>query len=259
MKNQNVLIVSHRRSGTHLTIDSIRNNFPRMMAQEYVVLETFDPAHQCFQSVPELRQLTANGERIIKTHFPFDAVPDLPTEEARYSTELFHDSKLIYVVRNGLDVMASLYEFRRGHKKEVEEMSFSQFIREPSYVKYAGSMDKVTYWANHVESWLNSPLKEKILVVQFEDWMQDYAQTLKKIGKHLDMKRDWFKTDVRLGKRQKKKAQIERTWVEPRKGKMGDYLNYFSQEDLDYFFDRCENVMTRLGYRVEDFATAAKF
>lgn len=250
MNCNNVLIISHRRSGTHLTIDTIRNNFTRLRELPYVVLETIDAHHPEHVPVEQMRQSTDENVRVIKTHYRCDGANDLPAESGEYVTQVFAASKKIYVVRNGLDVMASLYEFRRGHDPEVREMSFSQFIREPSFDKQAGDFDKVTYWAHHVEAWLDSPYADDILIVRFEDWVEKYAQTIKRVGKFLDLKSDWRKTDVRIGSapRKGRADSIERTWVEPRKGNVGDFANYFSKDDLDYFFDKCGDLMTRLGY-----------
>lgn len=251
MSCNNVLIISHRRSGTHLTIDTLRNNFGQLRRQPYVVLETIEPNHPEHVPVEQMRQSTSQHTRVVKTHYRCDSRNELPKESSDYVTQMVAESKKIYVVRNGLDVMASLYEFRRGHDPKAREMSFSQFIREPSFDKQAGEFDKVTYWAHHVESWLDSASADDMLIIRFEDWVEKYAQTIKRVAKFIDLKRDWIKTDVRIGAspRKGKADKVERTWVEPRKGKIGDFTNYFSEEDLAYFFDKCGDLMTRLGYQ----------
>ncbi len=75
-------------------------------------------------------------------------------------------------------MLASLYEFRRGHDPKVREMSFSQFIREPTFDRQAASCDKVTYWAHHVESRLNKPKTGQLLVLYYEQWIGDYRATI---------------------------------------------------------------------------------
>ena len=124
MKNKNVLVISHRRSGTHLTIDSIRNNFKALRESPFVTLETLDHAHPDHLPVAEFRQSISDHPRVIKVHYLPDVSEHLASEEARCAEDVFSQSKQIYVVRNGLDVLASLYEFRRGHDPLVSEMSF---------------------------------------------------------------------------------------------------------------------------------------
>lgn len=249
MNNENVLVISHRRSGTHLTIDSIRNNFKALRANPYVVLETVDRNHPDHQSIDQLRQTVSTHCRIIKTHY-FPGWPQhCETGETRFVSEVFANSKKIYVVRNGMDVLASLYEFRRGHDAEARAMDFGQFIRQPSFDTVAGDYDKVEYWAFHVRSWLNAFGADQMLVIHFEDWVNDYRGTLKKVAKFLRVSKDWFSKDVRMGAtKRKKEKQIERTWVEPRKGKIGDHVNYFMTADREYFDARCGTLMKQLGY-----------
>jgi len=250
MKNQNVLVISHRRSGTHLTIDSIRNNFKALRESPYVTLETLDQAHPDHLPVSEFRQAISKHRRVIKVHYLPDVSKHLAAEEAACAKDVFSQSKKIYVVRNGLDVLASLYEFRRGHDPTVGAMSFSQFIREPSFDRKAGAFDKVTYWAHHVQAWLNAPGADQMLVLRFEQWVNDYRATIKNVAQFVGMSKDWFGADVRMGATSSKKSkQIQRTWVEPRKGQIGDHVNYFTLDDLDYFYSHCADLMKELGYQ----------
>ena len=251
MNKQNVLVISHRRSGTHLTIDSIRNNFKALRESPYVTLEILGDSHPDHLSVSEFRQAISGNSGVIKAHYLPDVSEYLASEEARCAEDVFNQSKQIYVVRNGRDVLASLYELRRGHDALVREMSFSQFIREPSFDRQAGTFDKVTYWAHHVESWLNAPGADQRLVIQFEQWLNDYRATIKKVAQLVGLSKDWFRKDVRIGsasEKKKKNKQIQRTWVEPRKGKIGDHVNYFTPDDLEYFYSHCADLMKELGY-----------
>lgn len=250
MTKHNVLVISHRRSGTHLTIDSIRNNFKSLRESPFVTLETIDRGHPEHLPVSEFRQAISDHPRVIKVHYLPNVSECLQPEEATFVDDVFSQSKQIYVVRNGLDVLASLYEFRRGHDPKVREMSFSQFIREPTFDRQAGSCDKVTYWAHHVESWLNKPQTGQLLVLHFEQWINDYRATIKKVAQFTGLSKDWFRKDVRIGSESRKKSkQIQRTWVEPRKGQIGDYVNYFTADDLEYFNSHCASLMTELGYQ----------
>ena len=255
MEAQNLLIATHRRSGTHLTIDAIRNNFRSWRKEDYLVLETIQKTHPQHISFEEFSRKTVAGNRVIKLHYRFDDVDFFPAQEQELFHSLLQTSHLIYVVRNGLDVMASLYEFRKGHDPNLKNTSFSEFIREPTFDKNYPQLNKVEYWREHVLGWLDSPIRDRLKIVQYEQWIEQYKSTVKSISKHIGQASDWWSKDVRISEQSHQK-KIERTWVEPRKGAIGDYLNYFSKNDLDFFWSRCEDVMSQMGYLRTDFSNA---
>ncbi len=47
--NKNLIVISHQRSGTHLTIDSIRNNIPVYRKNNYMVLNDKIDEHSLFE------------------------------------------------------------------------------------------------------------------------------------------------------------------------------------------------------------------
>lgn len=79
-----VFVASYRRSGTHLTLDSLAVNFPELG-------ETFANFDSDAQDV--------HSCRLFKTH--------VHAQDAANSFE--SSSKFIHVVRDGRDVMVSLY------------------------------------------------------------------------------------------------------------------------------------------------------
>ena len=251
MSPQNLLVITHRRSGTHLTIDAIRNNFRRLRQQEYLVLETIKTSHPAHIPLETFSHRVQAGDRVVKTHYGIEDLDHLPEDERNLFQELLNSSQLIYVVRNGLDVMASLYEFRRGHDESVQGVSFSDFIRQPSFDPNFQHLNRIQYWRAHVLGWLNSSYRDRLLVLQFRNWIDDYRGTLKKIANHLGTGSDWRAKDVRMGSNKTKQKKLERTWVEPRKGTVGDFVNYFTPDDIDYFWSECGDVMNQLGYPKE--------
>ena len=72
--------------------------------------------------------------------------------------------RVIYVVRDGRDVMYSYYRFRHGLGQNLA-LNFSQFI-EPSRKHYPGPR-----WHEHVEGWLERGEAEEVelLLVKYED------------------------------------------------------------------------------------------
>jgi hypothetical protein len=243
---KNLLVITHRRSGTHLTIDAIRNNFAYWRKHHYVVLETLNSSHPKHIPLTEFEHKLKSGCRVVKLHYP-----ERQMDEAVAGTELesiLESSYRLYVVRNCFDVLASLYEFRKGHDHSVRKMSFGQFLREPTFDKNVGDMNKAEYWAYHVTSWLESGSRCDA-VIRFEDWITEYKLTLKTIGQMLGRRPDWFGKDIRMNQRGKTNdSKILRTWVEPRKGKVNDFVNYFSAEDFDFVWERCGDCMKLVGY-----------
>jgi len=69
------------------------------------------------------------------------------------------------------------------------------------------------------------------------DGVNDYRSTINKVAQFVGLPKDCLRRDVRMGAALAKKSkQIQRTWVESRKGQIGDHVNYFTADDLDYFY-----------------------
>lgn len=268
----NVIIISHRRSGTHLLIDSIRNNF-----EEYKDgLLTLDELvfHSPWVKVVPLemfRQELIASRRLIKTHTPanFDTFFGNQPGVTEFVENLLESSKKIVIYRDGRDVLTSLYHFRRSFDSNVAQKSFSEFIRmENDFGVNFGSMkiNLVEFWKFHVESWLD---QKGILAVSFEQLRNDYPGTMSIIGKYLEVRNTSdFKVMIRNPKFQhgrkvmpkNKYAEFvfksyqkyfrgaEYTTVSFRRGTPGDYAEHFLPQDLKYFDSVAGNLMRRLGY-----------
>lgn len=250
MASRNLLIITHRRSGTHLTIDAVRNNFARFGQRDCLVLETLNPAHPEHMPLAQMAACVERGGHVIKTHFRADELDQLPDDHRQFVTKILDESVLVSVVRNGMDVMASLFEFRRRHDASARALSFSQFIRRPTFDPGKRQFNKMEYWADHVRGWLSSRWQSRMLLVRYEDWIDNYQSTLRSLGPHLGERRTWLTRDVRIDQ-QSRRDRMLRTWVEPRKGVVGDYVNYFTQDDTQLFWELCGDVMRQLGYAAD--------
>lgn len=248
--DENILVISHRRSGTHLTIDAIRNNFAPLRTQSLMTLETLQRAHPEHISVSDFAVGLEQFPRIVKTHYlPLfrDLLPE--PDQQDLVRRLYQDAKKIYVVRNGLDVLVSLYEFRKSHDESVRQLSFAEFIRRPTFDPEHSESNKIQYWYNHVQQWLQSDYAREMLVVSYEDWILNYENTIKKIGVFLGVSADQPLVDVRFGK-SACEVGAESTTVQKRKGVIGDFANYFGQQDLELFFSQTEGSMAMQGYEL---------
>lgn len=240
---QNIVVISHRRSGTHLTIDAIRNNFSPYKKSKYInidlLLNNNGPKEQL--SFDSIKAALNRGGMIVKTH----AEPDigsyfgpLPKNEIEFIEELFNSSKKIYVLRDGRDVMVSFYEYMKTYNEVVRTQSFKEFLR---------SDKRINYWQNHVQGWRHSRSSEDILWLNYEDWIREYDKTLDRLSRFITMPRAEKTVDVRLSAVKRgffarlfdlltgSGPSIEMTSVEARRGTVGDYRNYFDEEDQVYF------------------------
>lgn len=60
-KNNHIVVISHRRSGTHLTIDAISNNFP-FFEKEYLNLDHLRSEFKNPVSLEKFKQELAKGK-----------------------------------------------------------------------------------------------------------------------------------------------------------------------------------------------------
>lgn len=221
-----ILIASHRRSGTHLTIDSISNN-----AKSIFELNSFDLLRKNDQDLKGLSVSNNSDDILYKSHvngLKFNEYMNLVKKQ---------DIKIIYVYRDGRDVMQSLYNY------ESSSIAFKDFIySENKYEneEYEGKLNRLEYWAFHVQSWLNSNVD--LISVQFSDLTQDFPGSMVKIFKSLDLEY----SEKLIDTRQKNKLQYyfkkyilkkNITTVKFSKGQVGTYEKYFD-EDLNNYYKK---------------------
>lgn len=122
-----ILVASHRRSGTHWTIDSIRHNFPSVNNQ-FITLERILPNHPSPMNLDEFNSYLDNkGEKaIIKTHLtPFEVEKMADYHVKKIIQSIFNRSKIVYVVRDGRDVLNSLFYYVSSFSKRKEKLTFT--------------------------------------------------------------------------------------------------------------------------------------
>ena len=257
--SKTIVIATHRRSGTHWTIDALRNNSPDVNPK-FLTLEQTEPSHH--QPIPlvdfqaELEALSR--QVLIKVH-------DLPLgafwqseHERQYALAIMQNSPTIYVHRDGRDVMVSLYHYMKSFREDFAELSFSDFIRMNNELDGEPIMSRPAYWAHHVETWLAHP---NTISIAYESLELDYEATVQKMASFLNISLNNTLQTVDLHHSKQKKTLANRllkkvglqqakvsTAVAPRKGKSGDWRNHFSDDDLNYFMAEAGEVMHQLGY-----------
>jgi len=184
-----IVVASHRRSGTHLTIDLLRKQFGACKSSKklgerqnrlYLTLNDVPPDSRQYVSPKEsLKILAKSGRPIIKSH-------QLPGfVGTNFINELIHwlneEADFLYLVRDGRRVMTSLHLYEQSFHEAARE-TFSKFIRLPCIDDPV--YNNIQWWAHHVESWVKQP---HVKVVKYEDIVKNTRQTLGELGEYLQM------------------------------------------------------------------------
>ncbi len=258
---KNIIVLSHRRSGTHLTIDSIINNFKDYQKHDYINIDSTKDGFETQISTETFDYKINKKIRVIKSHF----LPNFQfyyknEKDVSYVENLFENSHIIYVYRNGLDVMVSLFEYIKAYDSKIAKMNFNDFLKtKNNFDPEISNLDRIDSWQHHIKSWQESRFADKILYVKFEDLISDFEGTIKIISQKTGVKPDERIVDIRLKKSNnnvlrpfynlsKKIKGIKKTSVSARKGKVGGYKSYFSEESLNLFMEKNGDFMKKIGY-----------
>ena len=269
-KMKHVIVASHRRSGTHLLIDTIVSNISGYITdagRNHLVLDHLTSRVEQQVSLEDFMIFLEQKPRVIKTHSHADITSFFENSKSivKYVESLFSDSRVIYVYRDGRDVLTSLYFYMRRFSPTVQNKTLSEFIRMSNDVDVgtcSEKFDRIDFWKFHVESWLE---QNSILLISYEQLITAFNQTLRKISDFLNQPiKDKIK-DVRMQpgpanrfvyRAQKLFSRIAPVWYKGvkrsevcfRKGKPEDWRNYFTDSDLQYFCCKAGDLVKKLGY-----------
>lgn len=258
--SKTIVIATHRRSGTHWTIDALRNNSPDI-CDSFLTLERIEAGHDAPIPLDDFRmQLESmDGRALVKVH-------DLPTAtywkgeaERQFACAVLENSPIIYVHRDGRDVMASLYHYMQSFDETVKGQSFSAFLRgEAALDGVATGLSRPAYWARHIQAWLARP---NALAVSYGALESDYEAALRQMAAFLEVRLNRALRPIHLPGAQSRPTYLERVkWklgirpkklssaVQPRHGKSGDWRVHFSERDLAFFMFEAGEMMEQLGY-----------
>ena len=190
-----------------------------------------------FSTTPDDILMNPQQPRLLSTHMYFDALKDLLNDKV----------KVIYIRRDPKDVLVSYYHFYKMNK---------------SLGRFTGSWDD--FFAmyrkrqlcngdvfDYNEGWWSQREKENVFCTSYEQMKSDSRGIIKAIGHFLGVtlsddvisqisKETSFEEmsvnpDVN-GEQMKKKTDVFDLSISKfiRKGQVGDWKNYFSEEQLDY-------------------------
>jgi len=256
-----VVVASHPRSGTHLLIDLIRRQFSGCKTWKWP-LERFD---HLYCNIDELgggrnilnektaRRILLRAERPpIKTHaWPgyektfFDTQPNgLP---AAWKNWLRERAVVLYVYRDGRDVMCSYHLFRQSYDPSAR-CSIGTFLRQKE-----NGLNRVQRWRRHVQAWRS---ESDAHLIQFEQILQNPKHIVRKLSRILDLDPLWDDPVIP----HPYESIWERRWyrifsTHPEStaiinDKNKDWRKSFTAEDRSFFGDEARGVMGELGYEV---------
>ena len=251
-KNNKVLVVSHERSGTHFLINTIALNFPYYSNRviPFSSMDTINPSSKQLQKVEQVMEkkfhsyFNKHPKRIFKSHLQYYFVKN-------YFEELTKEYEIFYIVRNGKDVLTSMFYFCKNyqnlpHKPFPIENNFSNFIRLKPYnypfdgsKSYKKSENFVSRWVNHVESWLK--VQNEINIIKYENLKNNFENEINTISKSLQISPP---QKIQIPQLSKSNS------ISPRKGKINDWKNIFSEKDKLFFSQHAEKLMKKLNYEI---------
>lgn len=260
LESKTIVIATHRRSGTHWTIDALRNNSPDI-CEQFLTLERISPQHDSPLPLAEFRrQLEALDRRVlIKVH-------DLPSAgyfqreaERDFARQLMRESPVIYVHRDGRDVMVSLYYYLRSFNETVRSQTFSEFLRSESTLDGApAGLSRPAYWAHHARAWLQRP---NLLPISYSALESDYQYTVRAMADFLGVRLRRSVRQIALPGAQASPTLLDKarwklgvrrerlsTAVQPRRGSSGDWRNHFDEKDLAFFMSEAGDMLRKLAY-----------
>lgn len=207
-----VMVVSHERSGTHLTLNSLHeSNCVNVPTNDRNIVNGF--------------LYNYKGKRILKSHHSAEWFDDW----------VFDSYNVVYVKRNLFDTLNSMYFYCKRHPN-----IFGNFGTIDEFVWETPDSSKDVYSFNHQSNFIDRILNhrisfenKKIIEVDYETIVNDYNS----FRETMDI--------YDIASRDRKPNMGEGQYVSPRKGIVGDYKNNMSSELIR---DITKYVKEKYGY-----------
>ncbi len=188
-------------------------------------------------------------------------VPDVLAKDfyRRYTTPMFFKShylprpdykRVVYLLRDGRDVMVSLYHFKKAETGKAPDFLWLVRFRQGLSMK----------WHEHVEAWLSNPYGADMIVIRYEDLKSDPLEQLRRFCAFVGIDRpDSFLRDVILKASFEKMREKEVKYgmdivhLHPgnffaRRGDVGSYLDEMPKDVLEVFLREAGETLRKCGY-----------
>jgi hypothetical protein len=262
-----VVVASHPRSGTHLTIDLLRRNFEECSIRKrpferldrlYLNVDELLRAHQPLAEQKANEILSRAPRPPIKTHLAGDyrrlhAPQSYPGQlGARWRRFLEERGQFVYVVRDGRAAVCS-YQVFSAPWDPAARGSTSDFLRS----EVAG-LDRAAIWAAHVRGWMERP---EVTVLRFEDLVSRSDDVVAQLADTLGLGATGAAPVLPPQLRSRATARLARlrggrpgsTATLPRSGRPTPrWQEAFSAADRALFEAQAGDVLRALGYEHDD-------
>lgn len=181
-----ILVSTFMRSGTHLTIDLLRRNFPacrswklplQPLDQLYlpvdVLLPDWEPSD--WSARRALAVLRRPRRPILKSHFLEPGFESLEPTQPHVARWLRERARIIYVRRDPRSVLPSLWALLRLWRPQTCPAA-------PASLDESFLRDAHHRWRTHVDRWQSVPA---VLVLRFEEILADPGEAIRKVAEHL--------------------------------------------------------------------------
>jgi hypothetical protein len=181
-----IVLVTHRRSGTHLTIDLLRRQFEACDARKrlgeplhalYLNLDLLLASRRPLRETRALALLRRARRPIVKTH----ALPGFERFRPAHSAfvdALLDDADVYSVHRDGRDVMCSLHLYFQAFDPRAR-CKLSEFLRQQE-----DGMSRPRRWADHVMRWHSVA---GVRPLAYEGLISDPRAALERLGGELGL------------------------------------------------------------------------
>jgi hypothetical protein len=260
-----IVVVSHPRSGTHLTIDSLRRHFPACNAWK-LPGERLDRVYVSIDAVlsGELRESTAATTilRVARPIFKSHAFPgflrsvdqrQLDRSDPWWLALARSKSDFVYSVRDGRAVMCSYHLYMKG-VTPAAHCPLATFLRQPT-----DGRTRIAVWAEHVRGWLDTP---KVIVIRFEDLARDPEATILGLGRSLGVEPRLVSPllpevrkptlHARVEGRLRMRPDSTAVAGRPQGHALERWQDAFTEADRELFHKEAGDLLLRLGYERSD-------
>ena len=185
--NRPIVVASHPRSGTHLTMDLLRNQFSGCGTEKRMFSFRDTPYINLDNLLSIEREMTNKDAcyfnraemPLLKTHRlpsfiePYQYLSPLSEKRRWLSSWIQHDSMKIFVFRDIKSTMISLYYFLQAYDRGGD---IHQFIRQ---VRGKRKISRIGFWAYQASQWLN---QNDVLVMNYDSLINNTEKELHRIG-----------------------------------------------------------------------------
>jgi hypothetical protein len=267
LRQKPIVVLTHRRSGTHLVIDLLRRQFEECDSWKwwgegngrlYVSLDAQCAAEARPRLRTAVRILRRCRRPLIKTHRVFvggeaPPLPDAVEPHDEWKEWLERDAQVVYVYRDGRDVLTSL-QLLEAKRDPSNWRPHAEFLRQR-----IGGINRVRLWARHVEAGLALP---DVIPIAFEELVADPRQALAVLSDRLGMRPRWV--EPLLPRRfasiwESRRARLfarrpESTAILGRPGEHApfDWRDVYTAADRAFFHEQAGDALIRLGYERSD-------